>query len=117
MNQRPNDHEAAFHAARKAARRIIATIPETQCTQVFLRAFAGQLAAQPVVTRLIQDDVMHTLPEIQIDLLRHQPDTGLGSLELTVDAMTENLDFTARLVDERSDDAYRGCLAGTVWPK
>ena len=70
-----------------------AAIPKAQRTQVFLGALAGKLAAQAVVASLVHDNIVHALPEVEVDLLRHETDAGLGSFEIGVDVVPEYLDF------------------------
>ncbi len=100
MNERSRNHQPAFHAAGEAARDIFAPVPEAQRPQVLLCALPGQLARETVIARLVQDDVLDLLPEVQVDLLRDEADAGLGGFELGVDVVAENLDVAAGLVHE-----------------
>ena len=117
MHQCTRDHQAPLHAAGKTPGRVPTTVPQAQLTQVFLRALPGEAPPQPIVAGLVEDDILDFLPEIQIDLLRDEPDAGLGRLELTVDAVAENLDLSTRLVDQRADNSDRRRLAGAVGSK
>jgi hypothetical protein len=98
--QRPCDHEPPLHAARQAARDVVASIPEPQCSQVFLGSLPGEAAVQPIVTGLVQDDIANLFPLVDVEFLRYQADALLGGLELPVDVMGEDLDLARRLVDQ-----------------
>ena len=100
MNQGARDHEAALHAARQTQRDIIATIPETQCAQVFFHALFAKFAAQPIVTGLMGHRVTDRLPKIQVDLLGHDSDTGFGRFEFLIDVMAEDFHLAAGFVDQ-----------------
>ena len=114
MHQRPRDHEPALHTTRQAARRVVAAVPQLQLPQVLLCPLARQGAAKAVIAGLVQHDVVDPLPEIHVDLLGHEADARLGGFELAVDAVAEDLDLAAALVDERADDTDGRRFPGAV---
>ena len=77
-------------------------------------ALQSQLALYPVIAGLVDHDIQHGVEQVQIYLLWHEADAGFGSFELMVDAVSEDLDFTAGLVDERTNDADCRGLACTI---
>jgi len=96
---------------------VVAAIPKTQCTQVLFRSLACQPAAESVVASLIQHNVVHALPQIQVDFLRHEADARLGRLQLGSDIVAEDLDFTAGLVNQGADNANRRRFTGAIRAK
>ena len=90
VHQRARDHEAALHAARQAARHLVALVRELQQRKIFLRALAREAALDAVEARLVHQDGLRRLELVEIDLLRHDADAGLGGLELAVDVVAEH---------------------------
>ena len=77
-------------------------------------ASARDPAADAVEARLVEQDGRHLLELVEIDLLRHDSETGLGGLELDVDVAAEDEHLPGGLGHERGDDADRRGLAGAV---
>ena len=100
VNECPRDHKAPLHAAGEAAGNIITPVPQAQRAQVLLRAFLGKPTFESVIARLRPDDAADLFPQVEIDLLRHEPDALLGSGEIVIDVVAENFDLSARLVHE-----------------
>ncbi len=101
----------------RRASQPVAAVPERQLRQVFLDALARELARDAVETRLVDDDGLGRLEQVEVQLLRHHADAGLGSLELGVEVVAEHADLARGLVDQRGDDADQRALAGAVRPQ
>ncbi|MBV6418439.1 MAG: hypothetical protein CMLOHMNK_03283 [Steroidobacteraceae bacterium] len=90
------------------------TVPERELAQVELGALFRDPALDAVEARLVDDDLERRLPHVEVHFLRHDPDAGLGGLELDVDVVAEDREPATRLVDERGRDADQRGLAGAV---
>ena len=64
------------------------------------RNFARKLAAQAIIARLVEQNVLNALPEIEINFLRYEADTGFRRFNFPVDTVAKNLHRTARLVNQ-----------------
>ena len=117
VHEGSGDHEPPLHTARQPARDFVSLVPQMQQPQVLLGAPPRHAARYAVVTCLIDERVEAALEHVEVDFLRHDADAGLGRLPRPVEIVTEHRDLAARLVDERSDDAYRRRLAGAVRPQ
>ena len=82
-----------------------------------LGAPVGLAARNAVVTRLVDDDLDHRLPLVEIELLGYQADARLHPRRVRIQVVTEYVDRPGRLVDQRADDADRGRLSRTVRPE
>ena len=65
-------------------------VPQTQLPQVSLRAAKSPTPLDAVVTRLIHQDLNHRLPDVEVELLRDQTDTRLGSLLLAEEVVSKH---------------------------
>ena len=114
MDQRSGDHQTALHTAGKTPCLFETAVPELQLGEIFLGALQGQLAPYPVIAGLVDHDIQHGVEQVQVNLLWHEADAGFSCLWLTVDAVSENLDFAGGLVDKRTNDADCRGLARTI---
>ena len=77
---------------RRAGDRV-APVPQLQLLQIFLRPLLAPARARNAVkTRLVHDDGVQGLEQVEIDLLRHDADAGLCRFELAIDVVPEHLD-------------------------
>ena len=114
MGEGARDHEPAFEAAGERARAVMAALPQPEFLQVLLGALAGEGPVDPVVPRLVHDDIDDRLELREIDLLGHEPDLRLGRLERGVGVVPIDPDAARGLVDEAGDDPDRGRFARAV---
>ena len=117
VHESTRNHQPPFHPPGKTAGRVLATIPQAQLPQVLLGALPGEAAPEAVVARLVQDDVLHLFREVQVDLLGHQSDAGLGRLYVGVEVVAEYFHVASRLVDQRRNYADGRGLARAVRPE
>src|SRR5262245_2594903 len=117
VHERARDHQSPLHAAGQGARDVVTLVPELQLAQVLLGARDGLPARNAVEPGLVRDDREHLLELVEVDLLRHEADAGLGAVHLPVDVVAEHGDRAARFLDQGHDDADRGGLARTVRPE
>ena len=71
-------------------RAILSFVPELQLLQVFFGALARDVARDAVETGLVDDDGVRRLELVEVELLRHDADAGLGRFELAVDVVAED---------------------------
>ncbi len=100
VHQGARDHQAPLHAAGKPARHAVALVPQLQLPQVLLGADARHRARNAVKARLIDDDGERRLELVEVQLLRHDADAGLRSLQLAVQVVAKDAGGAGGLVDE-----------------
>ena len=85
--------------------------------KVFLGALAGECTRDAVEAGLVDHDGLRRLEHVEVEFLGHDPDAGLGALEIGVEIVAEDLHRAGGLGDERSADADEGALAGAIGPE
>ena len=114
MNQRAGNHQPTLHAAGKNSCLFESAVPEFEFTEIFLGTLHCDLAAYPIIAGLIHNDIQYGVEQIQIDFLWNEPNAGLRGFEFTIDIVSEDLDLSCRLADQRTDNSDSCSLARTV---
>ena len=117
MHQRARDHQPALHAARQRARHAPPLVPEGELPEILLGALAGKCTRDAVEAGLVDHDGLRRLEHVEVEFLGHDPDAGLGALEIGVEVVAEDLHRAGGLGDERGADADEGALAGAIGPE
>src|SRR3569623_2738418 len=91
MDERPRYHAAALHAAREPLRGCFALVPQRERLKQLFSAGERLLARDHVVARLVDHDVDAGVENIEIELLRHEPDVGFRLFALALKRRAEHL--------------------------
>ena len=100
MNQRARDHQPPLHPSRQHSGSGMTLIGQAQFCQVSIDALAGDLEGDPVIPRLVYQDIFNALEDIEVELLRHDAQVTLGTRKILVDIHAVHPHRTRSLVDE-----------------
>ena len=112
--QGAGNHQAALHATGKAAGYLVALFPKLQLPQILLGAPTGLCPGNPVIARLVHDDIEDFFKLVEIDLLGYDPDHRFGNFQFLVDVVTKDFYLSGGLVHQGGDDTDGGGLSRSV---
>ncbi|MNS90308.1 hypothetical protein D3C72_1243580 [compost metagenome] len=113
-HHRAGDHQPALHATGQGAAHHLRLLPQVGALELDLGHLLGFRARHAVEAGVVHEDVEGLFEQVEVDLLRHQPDQAHGGAAVAHQVAAEHLHLALAEVDQGTDDADQGGLAGTV---
>ena len=108
MHQCSGDHQSTFHATGQRTGPIVALRPQPKLRQVLFCPCLCKLPLDAVIARLVDRDLPGCFKHIEVELLRHDTQVGLGTREMPVNIDAEDMHLSRALINKGTDDA-NGC--------